>query len=297
MTPPPPPVIEGPAIRFQRVTFNFVTPSDSVFLSNTKGDYSLADRIFSGEEGTFNWSAALLPPDEVYCNFMAYSFSSRKPELKADLVKFNYTDHTPGLIYGKFEFRPQPRKDSVPSSWPRFVSYENNIAITGFGNERMKFRGGFSLTGNRISSKNVNNDYSALEVTDSVGVIKFRARSRDFVFTDSTVSASGTAISIYQGNDSVSHPSLRMHYNWRTNQLVLTAEKGTMRHAPFTASFFGMEFSADRIRWNINADSLNIDITGGRSSVPMVLESFDYYSPEDFYRPEAWAFPFIPWEW
>ncbi len=294
MTPPPPPAIEGPAIRFQRVTFNFVTPSDSVFLSNTKGDYSLTDRIFSGEEGTFNWSAAMLPPEEVYCNFTAYSFSGRKPELQADLVKFNYTGRTPGLIYGKFEFRSQPRKDSVPSSWPRFTSYENNIAVAGFGNERMKFKGGFSLTGNRISSKNVNNDYSTLEVTDSVGSVKFRARSRDFVFTDSTVTASGTAIAIYQGNDSISHRALQMHYNWRTNQLVLTTEKGNMRHAPFTASFFGLEFSADRIRWNLNTDSLNIDITGGRSSVPMVLESFDYYDPEDFYQLRGVGFSFHP---
>lgn len=294
MTPPPPPFIEGPAIRFQRVTFNFVTPSDSVFLSNTKGDYSLTERIFSGEEGTFNWSAAMLPSEEVYCNFLTYSFSSRKPELQADLVKFNYTGRTPGLIYGKFEYRSQPRKDSVPSSWPRFISYENNIPVTGFGNERMRFKGGFSLTGNRISSKNVNNDYSTLEVTDSVGALKFRARSRDFVFTDSTVTASGTALAIYQGNDSISHRSLLMHYNWRTNQLVLTAEKGVMRHAPFTASFFGLEFSADRIKWNLNADSLNIDITGGRSSVPMVLESFDYYDPEDFYQLKGIGFSFHP---
>ncbi|MCS6973287.1 MAG: hypothetical protein NZM13_02265 [Cyclobacteriaceae bacterium] len=294
MTPPPPPLIEGPAIRFQRVTFNWVTPSDSVFLNNTKGDYSLTDRIFSGEEGTFNWSSAFLPAEEVFCNFTAYSFSSRKPELQSDLVKFNYTGRTPGIIYGKFEFRSQPRKDSVASSWPRFISYENTIPITGFGNERMKFKGGFSLTGNRISSKNVNNDYSTLEVTDSLGVLKFRARSRDFVFTDSTVTASGTAISIYQGNDSISHRSVRMYYNWKKNQLVLTAEKGPMRYSPYTASFFGLEFSADRIRWNLNADSLNIDITGGRSSVPMVLESFDYYDPEDFHQLKGVGFSFHP---
>lgn len=294
MTPPPPPLIEGPAIRFQRVTFNFVTPSDSVFLSNTRGDYSLTDRIFSGQEGTFNWSAALLPPEEVYCIFISYSFSSRKPELASDLVKFNYAGRVPGLIHGKFEFHSQPRKDSVPSAWPRFISYENNIPVAGFGNEYMKFKGGFSLTGNRISSKNVNNDYSTLEVTDSTGVVKFRARSRDFVFTDSTVTANGTAIAVYHGNDSISHRALRMHYNWRTNQLVLTTEKGPMRNSPFTASFFGIEFSADRIKWNLNADSLNIDITGGRSSVPLVLESLDYYDPEDFFKLKGVGFSFHP---
>ncbi|GIV37661.1 MAG: hypothetical protein KatS3mg032_2040 [Cyclobacteriaceae bacterium] len=294
MTPPPPPLIEGPAIRFSRVTFNFVTPSDSVFLTNTKGDYSLIDRIFSGEEGTFNWTPALLPADEVHCNLLAYSFSAKRPELAADLVKFNYAGRTPGFIYGRFEFRSQPRKDSVPSAWPRFTSYENNIAITGFGNERVRYRGGFSLIGNKIKSTNVNRDYSTLEVTDSLGTLKFRARSRDFEFTDSTVTAPGTIITIFQDNDSISHRSVHLRYNWNTNLLTLTAEKGPMRYTPYAASFFGMEFSADRLKWNLWADSLNVDITGGRSSVPMVLESVNYYDPEDFRQLQGVGFSFHP---
>jgi hypothetical protein len=294
MTPPPPPYIEGPAIRFARVTFNFVTPSDSVFLIGTRGDYSLTDQVFSGQDGTFNWSAALLPPDQVFCNFLTYGFSAKKPELSADLVKFTYAGRTPGFVYGKFEFRSQPRKDSVPSTWPRFTSYENNIPITGLGNERIRYRGGFSLIGNKIKSSNVNRDYATLEVTDSLGNLKFRARAREFTFTDSTVTAPGTIISIYHGNDSISHRAVHLHYNWNTNRLVLMAEKGPMRYVPYTASYFGLAFSADRMRWNLNTDSLDVDIIGGRSSVPMVLESVNYYDPEDFHQLKGVGFSFHP---
>ncbi len=294
MTPQPQPTVEGPVIRFNRVSLNFVTASDSVWLRNTKGVFSLIDNLFVGEEGKFDWTPAGLGADSVYCNFTGYNFRVNKPELKADLVKFNYTGKTPGMIYGQFEFRSQPRKASVKSTWPHFTSYENNLDIRGFGNERLIYRGGFSLHGRKIKSTNVNNDYASVVVVDSLGSRQFSARSREFVFDDSTVSANRAAFTIYQQNDSVTHRSVQMNFNQKKSMVVLTGEKGPMRTAPYSASFFGMDFSADLIRWNIGADSLDISTVGGRATVPMILESRDYYDPEDFHQLHGSGFPFHP---
>ncbi len=51
MNPAPPPIIEGPVIRFSRVTLNLVTAYDSVFIKNTTGVLSLRSNVFVGEEG------------------------------------------------------------------------------------------------------------------------------------------------------------------------------------------------------------------------------------------------------
>lgn len=294
MTPPPQPTIEGPVIRFNRVTLNFVTPSDSVSLYNTKGVFSLTDNLFVGEEGKFDWSAAGLSPDSVYANFTVYNFTVKKPELKADLVKLNYVGKTPGLIYGKFEFRSHPRQPGTRSAWPQFISYENNLAIRGFGNDRMVYRGGFSLAGPKIKSVNANNDYATLDVQDSLGTRLFRARSREFVFGDSSVTADKAAFTIYQQNDSLTHQSVQMKYDYTNNTVVLTSEKGFMKNTPFTATFFGLDFSANRIRWNLAADSLDISALGSRSTVSMILESRDYYDPEDFHQLHGSGFNFHP---
>src|SRR5690606_32395686 len=90
MTQAPQPFIEGPVITFSKVTFNFVTRYDSVFLKSTKGNFSLKDGVFVGEGGTFDWSPAGLNPDSVYCTFTEYNFNAAHPELKSDLVKLNY---------------------------------------------------------------------------------------------------------------------------------------------------------------------------------------------------------------
>jgi hypothetical protein len=288
----PQPIVEGAAIRFAKTDLNFVTPYDSVTLKNTKGVFSFVSNLFVGEEGSFDWSSALLNPDSVYCNFTQYNFNVKKPELKSGLVKLNYLGRTPGFIPGKFEFRSQPRKDSVASSYPRFTSYESNLDIKGLGGPSMTYRGGFSLQGPRILSTSVGHDLATIEVMDSVGR-KFKARSSEFVFLDSLVLANQSYFTIFQENDSITHRSVQMRYDFNKERLLLSGEKGPMRNAPYSASFFSMDFSASTIRWDLKSDSLDIASPPG-STVPMILESIDYYKPEDVRVLEGIRFNFHP---
>jgi len=293
MTPTPQPVLEGAVIRFGRTNLNFVTPYDSIFLKNTKGIFSLTDNLFVGEEGTFDWTSALLSADSVYCNLTVYNFNVKKPELKADLVKLNYVGKTPGLIAGKFEFRSLARKDSVASSYPRFTSYQSDLAIRGLGGESMRYTGGFTLHGRKILSTSVSGDMASIEVVDGETDKKFKARSKEFVFQDSTVLANQSYFVIYQQNDSITHRSVQMKYDFAKDHVVLQSEKGGLRNTPYSSTFFNMDFAANTIRWDLKSDSLNI-IQSGNSTMPMILESIDYYEPEDFQTLGGVGFSFHP---
>lgn len=292
-TPPTLPFIEGPAIRFNRVTFDWATRYDSVALKNTKGVFSLADLTFVGEGGSFDWSPAKLSPDSVYCEFTQFAFNAKRPELKADLVKLVYVGKTPGFIPGKFEFKSVPHADSVASTYPRFISYQHDLEIKGLGPAEMFYSGGFSLIGPRIQSKSVDNGLSTIELRDEAGK-RFRARSGDFVFQDSTVLSNQTIFTIYQQNDSIAHRQVRMRYDFAKNQVVLQSEKGNMRNTPYTSSFFNVDFAANLIRWDLKKDSLNILTQGGRGTVPMIIESVDYYDQQDYRVLEGVGFNFHP---
>lgn len=296
MNPPPPPVLEGPVIRFNRVTLNFVTRYDSVLLKNSKGTLSLKDQTFVGEQGSFDWTPAGLSADSVSCNFTTYFFKASKPTFKADLVKLNYLGKTPGYIPGTFEFQSQPRKDSVRSTYPRFKSYQANLDIKGIGDENVRYTGGFSLIGNKISSASAGGDESRIDVFHE-GEKKFTARSVDFRFTDSTIVANKTKLTIFQQNDSLTHPVVRIKYLFgkdSTQKLFVQKDKGAMKHAPYSATFFSIDFAADIIRWDLFADSLNILTDGGRNTVPLIIESVDYYDPEDYRLMKGEGFKFHP---
>jgi hypothetical protein len=295
MTPSIQPTVDGPIIKFKKVSLNIVTSYDSVFIKNTKGTFSLVNRLFVGETGSFDWTPAGISADSVTCNFTAYNFNVTKPELKVEIAKLNYVGKTPGFIPGTFEFRSQPRKDSVLSTYPRFKSYQSDLAITGLADDNVKYKGGFSLIGNRITSSSVNGEPATLDVYDHEQK-KFQAKSADFLFAPHVITSQRTRILIPQGNDSLVHAMVRMKYTYgdSTQKLLLMKDKGDMRNAPYASSFFNIDFTGDVIHWNLKADSMDIRTDGGRNIVPMIIQSVDYYDQDDYRLLKGVNFNFHP---
>jgi hypothetical protein len=296
MSPAPQPLIEGPVLRFSKTTLNFVTSYDSVFLRNTKGTLSLTNNTFVGEGGSFDWSSAGLAPDSVYCNMIAYNFNTTKCDLQSELVKFVYAGKTPGFIAGTFEFKSQPRRDSVNSSYPRFRSYQSDLTITGLADENVIYKGGFTLIGSKITSASFSGESGSIEVYNR-GSKKFTAKSPDFIFDKNSITSLKTNVNILQGNDSIVHTLVRLKYIFEkdsTQKLLLQKDKGDMRNSPYASSFFNIDFTADIFRWDLNSDSVNLLTDGGRTDVPLIIESIDFYDIEDYRLLKGVGFNFHP---
>jgi len=294
MNVPPPPPLEGAVLRFREASLHFITAEDSVSVKSTTGAVSLTHNLFVGEGGKFDWSSAGLSADSVYCDFTTYFFNIRKPELKADLVKLTYLGKTPGAIPGAFEYRGQSNKSE--KVYPRFKSYQSDLKITGLADENVRYTGGFSLTGKRISGVSFNGDPATIEVYSN-GAKKFIARSSDFEFAGPNISSAKTFVSLIHGNDSIVHPVVRMKYLSAADsvqKLLLQKDKGDMRNSPYSSSFFGIDFSADVLQWDLATDSLNMLTEGGRNTVPLIIESLDYYDPEDYRVLQGVGFGFHP---
>lgn len=281
LPPEPQPILSGPIIKFDKVTLNFSTPYDSAFLKNTKGSVSLIDNTFVGEGGSFDWTPAGLGPDSVYFEFSAYNFNVTRPQLKTDQGKITYVGKVKGKVEGIFEFKSVKHKDAATSYYPRFMSLKSNIPILGLADERMKYTGGFALNGKRIYSSSVDTDFATLEVLGETDK-KFEARSRLFEFQDSVIFSKHALVKIFQENDSIFHPAAELRYDYGKKRLVIQKGKGPMKDAPFNSSFFNVDFAIERLRWDLKSDSMNLFAAGGRSQASMIIESIDFYDPEDY---------------
>lgn len=295
MSPAPQPALEGAVIRFDKVTLNIVTTYDSVFLSETKGTMSLISKRFVGEGGNFDWSSALLSSDSVKCSMLGYNFLATKPEISAEVVKLNYVHKTPGFIPGTFEFKSLKRPDSTASSFPRFRSYQSDLDITALADERVVYRGGFTLLGRRILSSAFDGSPARIDIYNK-GERKLTAYSPEFEFQPNSIKALKAQVRLYQQNDSLFHPQVRMKYTYgdTSQQILLLKDKGPMKNAPYSSSYFNVDFNADIIRWDLNSDSLNVQIEGGRNIVPMVIESIDFYNADDYRLLSNAQFTFHP---
>ncbi|MBK5279578.1 MAG: hypothetical protein JJE09_12020 [Bacteroidia bacterium] len=237
LPPEPQPVLSGPIIIFEKITLNFSTPYDSTFLRNTKGSVSLVDNTFVGEGGTFDWSTAGLGADSVYFEFDAYNFNVRKPQVKVDHGKLTYIGKVSEKVDGIFEYKSIKHKNPSSSNYPRFMSLRSNIEMLGLSDDNMKYTGGFALNGKRIYSSSVDQEFATLVIQNETEK-KFEARSRLFEFQDSTIQSKHAQVKIFQEYDSISHPTAELIYDYGKKRLVIQKEKGQMKDAPFTSSFF-----------------------------------------------------------
>ena len=97
-----------------------------------------------------------------------------------------------------------------------------------------------------------------------------------------------------QDNDSIFHPAVQFRYDYGKMRLSLERERGQLRDAPYTSSFFNVDFSSDLIRWDLKSDSMNLITLGGNNQAPMIIESVDYYHPDDYRLLSGQGFTFHP---
>lgn len=287
------PTIIGAAIQFSQLSLNFITPYDSAFLTGTKGTYSLRNKLFVGENGKFNWNSVGIGSDSVNYEFRKYYFKTTQPFLRAQQGSLAYLGKLPGRVPGQFEFNSIFHKTKGAAIYPRFKSYENNITLLGWGSKFIRYQGGFSLIGKIISSASVSNGPSTFEINGESDK-RFKAQSTSFSFRDSVVTASNAQVVIYQGNDSISHPSMKMQYSLKKQKLLLSKEKTNQRKAPFSSTYFNIEFDADVAEWDMKTDSIQFKLAGGAGIAPMVFESLDFYDPNDYELLRGVGFGFHP---
>jgi hypothetical protein len=292
----PPPNLTGPVIKFKRLSLVFSTFYDSAILTEAKGTYSLRDRIFVGEGGRFDWSTVGLSKDSVYFDFTApYFFKVTKPEFKGEQGNMVYQGRTPGKVAGAFEFKSAPHKTQKDALWPRFTSFDNNIATRGLANPKLTFTGGFSMQGRKVASASLNFGLSTLELAgDSTQSQRFMVQAKSFDLQDSLIAAKQAAVWMYQGSDVLTHPAIDFRYDITKDKILLSKSKSNLKDAPFSSSYFNVDFSSDQIRWDLKNDSLNLYTAGGVSQSPMVIESVDHFDYDDFKLLVGVGFSFHP---
>ncbi len=287
------PEVLGPVIEFDKLSLLFVTPYDSAFLKNTSGTFSLRQKLFVGEGGRFDWSSAGLSADSVYYDLNKYNFKANQPVLKAEQGRLTYVGKIARSVPGAFEFRSLNHKTPASAIYPRFKSYESNINLLNVGSEKLKYTGGFGLQGGAMNSNSASNNLAVVELNGETDK-KFKATATSFGFQDSVIVSNKARIVIYQGNDSIVHPSMSLRYDYAKEKIILDRENSSLGKAPFSSSFFEIEFAADRLTWDLKSDSMVVDVRGSGNVSPMIIESVDFYDPEGYRQLKGQGFTFHP---
>jgi hypothetical protein len=281
-----PPPLSGGAIRFGSVDLQIFSPADTLRISEAEGGFSLAEGIFIGTGGSFTWPDL---PGVHFRSMDTWFFDSSNPKFTIERGRLNYTGVLERPIMGKVFFNVT----SSASGNPKFISFENNIPLNRVTYPELSFRGGFSLAGQRPGNESLRGKQAELKL-DADGVSEFYALAPEFEFKDSVASARNARVSLYYRRDSIFHPSVDFAFNMKKKMVTLSRSRGDLKDAPFESSYFNIDFSADRLVWDMEKDSIDIYSSSDVAQVPVIIQSKDFFNQNDWRLLGGVGFDFHP---
>ncbi|GAB3500546.1 hypothetical protein GCM10027341_26030 [Spirosoma knui] len=275
----PIPSVAGAVITVKDVSLAMVANGDSAVLSNTSGDLMIKDGVFVGKGGKFTWELAGRP--DIFVTLSEYAFTTMTPRLSADDVTLTYEGSgAPSKpIKGVFEY--VSKKKSGPTSYPRFMSWQNDVKMPGLGAD-VEYQGGLALSGVQMVGSSASGQPALLLVKQN-GKPVFKASSRRFDFRDSTISAPSASFVGYVDTDSITHPAVQFRFDKAQRVAWLNRfDRTEYARVPYADSYHKFYILPEVMRWDLPRRKVDFYQVGAKREVPVRFESFDYFHPQRY---------------
>lgn len=288
----PMPSLEGPIVKLKNINLTFINNTDSIRINGVSGRLELIGNTFVSEGGQLTWEHLGVSKKELYADLGEFTFEVNKKDFYAAQSTLHYPEIVTTPVKGYVEFKAESSTRNNESNYPFFQSYESIYDLKFTDTKGLYVKGGLTLRGKTVSTQSRNKGLGSIEL-QGAAARKFRAESREFVYKDSTFIADISAVSIYQRKDSIYHPGVNVNYSVRDNSLTLLKKKGSFQNTPFYASYFNMDFTADKISWSMDSSIVDISILIAGNRVPALFESAEYFN-EYRYSSLSGLYPFHP---
>ena len=274
---------EKPVLEFSNTDLIYASKTDTGIIQNTKGILDLVTKRFYGEGGRYDWSrlkkdgVPVLSPSAVYVNFKKFQISLNLQHFHADSVTFYFTTlfSKPllGTLYEHFIHYDNPNH----AKFPYFKSIEGGIKIPDI-TRNVDYSGGFSLRGiTRIGSKTAD-EWATLTIKNREGKKILVLKSHETALNDTFLTTKNASITLYVGNDSITHPCMDLIYDVATGDLTIKKDvKNKYSWQPLMSSYHRMGLWVDAIQWNPNKEEMNFTAFVDKQNKPAAVESYDFF--------------------
>lgn len=266
------PALTGPVIELKGTRMLVTTPNDSMKIKNVDGTFLLKNRTFAGTKGSIEWPGLNRKFRGAVIQLTEFHLRKDRSDFWTPNAKLSFDKLVNGEIEGVFEFKSTVRPKRSTNKFPVFTSNEADVTVK-LLDEKLSYIGGIRMEGNRLFGASISKEEGTLRVLDGKGnTVVFR--SRFFNLGDSLVSMDRGSITILHGSDSIYHPSVRAKFDTKT-RLLSVLRNSTL--TPFHSSYFDVTMNVDLIKWDMQLDSISMEIMNGKDLLPASFESDDFF--------------------
>ncbi len=240
-------------------------PDDSLIVRATTGKYNILKEHWKGSKGMVDWERVGLSPKGVFATMDSYEVDVTKPGFEVDTVKFQYQGIIDGEILGSYEDRVSARTlhrkgdDFEDSRYPKFVAFSDDLALNGFKDGDIIFKGGFAMDGNRIQGRG-SKDRKAIFEFYYEGKLTVLAEADIFTMSEGKIHSLETEATIYPDSGDIYHPRVRLTFDRGEKKLTLRRGQKGIEQAPFFDTDHNLEIQVDRIIWKMEEPKMDFDM-------------------------------------
>ncbi len=272
-----PPEIKGPVIKIADADMLIVTPSDSMIVNSVTGTFLLQNRNFVGSTGTVKWPGKNRKFRGAEVQLEDFFLREDRSDFWTPNAKIKYDEMFDGEIEGVFTFRSPNRPKRAPSKYPIFTSNENDVNVK-FADDKLSYTGGIEIQGNELFGRSVSKKNGTLTILDGRGN-QVSLKSKSFMLGDSLVSMEKGSLTITHGSDSIFHKDVKAKYDLPTKTLTVLRNSSI---TPFTSTYFDVTMNLDLIKWDMEQDSISMNVMNAKDLLPATFESKDFFDEVRF---------------
>lgn len=272
-----------PAVFFPLVELYGSVTGDTVAVQRARGTYYPGDELWLGTQGRIDWARAGLPSSNVFADFGEHSISLSGGNIEIDSAMLTYKPALEKPLMGRLVDKPVVNNAPDKTDYPRFRSYVSDAThIELYPNVR--YVGSFSIRGYKFQGYG-GEEPARLEFYDNTDRLAVTALTyQSFIDDKDRIFSDLAAVTIYFGEDSIYHPSIKLRFDQATADLTLSREETGATSAPFYSSFHKLEANPRQLRWNINDSTLLMEPQPGMGRKEADFRSVNLYDDRLFYE-------------
>lgn len=264
---------EGPVIEIKNANVVLGTTYDSLTIKSVNGTFLLKNRTLTGDQGSIEWPKQNSKFKGAVIQLKQFHLKKDRSDFWTPNASLQFGDLTgEGKIDGVFEFKSTPRPKRALSNYPIFTSNKANATVN-LNDDQLSYTGGIQIRGNSLYGKSVSKEPGTLKILDGKGntvVLK----SKEFFLGDSLVSMNSGSMTILHGSDSIFHKSVKAKFDILTRELMVLRNSSL---TPYKSTYFDVTMNVDLITWNMEEDSIELEIMNGKDLLPATFESEDFF--------------------
>ena len=250
-----------------------LSKGDSTRVMNVSGTYNPLTGRFYGRNGALNWERTT-NSETFDVELGAFEIRMKGSSFSADSARLTSTLFDQPLR-GRATVKVQKERKESKRTYPRFESNSGRIQLQNIF-ENVHYDGGLQVRGSQLAGMGSDGRPAQLSIfQDDTMVV--RCLSNEVLFATDGVSATHAVFSLILGEDSITHPDIKVNYLDKQKVFRATRQEDGVGMQPFVDSYHALEFEVEVVEWPIQGSIVEFRrLTSGRQE-PAPFRSLDSF--------------------